>query len=500
MSPSKLSTDSAYPSSIPIFAHMQYSFENRWIVRICYAVLIVLLGYSIIFYLERTLFTDIAFQSFNLIRTETPKAQVYRFGAALIHLLPWLAIKLSLSLKWVLLFYSVAYPILYLIIFTLIVKVLKNEAMGLALTMLLTFTVYDSFYWPSSELWQGLVMLMLLFAMVLRYPNMEEPWSKIIIWLGVPFVLFYHPLMMFPFLLCWLFFYLREPKIRHRSYYVILLLFFVSLSAKSIWFTNWYDTAKQGEFFSNLVKFFPNYLQLPSYQKFFSNTLKFYYLFPILFFGMSIFYAVKKQWWKLILLVGFCLGHIFTIHIGSPNAAYRFYIEVSYIPLMLYVGTAFCFDVLFKTDDTLKVGDTFKVSPTLSTSNIFVFTLVLVFLIRLNTIWHAHQPFTNRIQWYNNKFAELENATTNRFILNPNDIPKDTLIMTWGAAYETLLLTSLVHPDSAKTIWITSNLQKAEPYLNQSNYFFGDFTQLPIEELPKRYFNLGEGQYLNDSR
>ncbi|MEL6926968.1 MAG: hypothetical protein AAFO94_23215, partial [Bacteroidota bacterium] len=93
--------------------HMKYQFDNKWIARLGYAVLLALLLLSIVFYLERSLFTDVAFQTFHLIRTETPKAQVYRFGAILMHLLPWLAIQLSLPLKWVLLFFSISWPLFY---------------------------------------------------------------------------------------------------------------------------------------------------------------------------------------------------------------------------------------------------------------------------------------------------------------------------------------------------------------------------------------------------
>ena len=95
----------------------------------------------------------------------------------------------------------------------------------------------------------------------------------------------------------------------------------------------------------------------------------------------------------------------------------------------------------------------------------------------------------------NKKINTLKSNDTNRFILPSQQVPKDSLIMTWAVAYETLLLSSLEHPDFAATIWITDNLKKTEPYLKADNYFLGEFNQIPIEDLPTRYFNLGEGRY-----
>ena len=458
---------------------MDHRFGDKRIRLLGYVVLLILLVLAIVFYRERTLFTDIAFQSFNLIVSETPKVQVYRFGAIVVHFFPLLAIKLSWPLSWVLLLFSAAYPILYLLAYHLLVKYFKNDYLGLVLIFMLCLSVFDSFYWPNSELWQGMVALLVFYGFLLRFPKLESTWHKTLALLFLPLLIFYHPLMPILFLFCWLFFYGLFAGTQKKFYFLIMAGAMGIVVVKAIFFQNWYDQAKQTEFLNNLYQFFPNYWALPSNQKFLLNSIKLYYFIPILFFGVLGYYLYRKQWKSLGLILIFCVAYLFLVNVGAPRAINRFYVEVSYVPLILFLSLALVFELL----------------PRFRTRQWLFPVLLLVFALRLSSIYVAHRPFSERLDWMVRKLDQLGDQKRDKFIMRENEIPLDTLIMTWGMAYESLLLSALEHPDSARTIFLETGQEEFPPYLKEGGYFLGKFSKIPLSELPHRYFRLDSSGY-----
>ena len=145
------------------------TYDSPWMRYIGYLVLGILLVLSIVFYKERTLFVDIAFQTVKMITEGGWQIQVYRFGSGIVHALPLAAINLKMPLSVVLISYSISFTLLYLILYHITLKWLKNEWMGIAIALLFTLNTYDGFYWATSELQQGLAILIVFFAFLLKY-------------------------------------------------------------------------------------------------------------------------------------------------------------------------------------------------------------------------------------------------------------------------------------------------------------------------------------------
>ena len=70
--------------------------------RIGTAAYLILLGLAAVFYLERMTGLDMAFQSFQILRTESLQIQSGRFGAAATQVFAWAAQTLGFPLKGVL--------------------------------------------------------------------------------------------------------------------------------------------------------------------------------------------------------------------------------------------------------------------------------------------------------------------------------------------------------------------------------------------------------------
>ena len=62
--------------------------EDQFIFRLGFAGMVALLVLSIVFWRERTLFLDVAYQTVLMLRDDQVQVQVQRFGAAVVQALP----------------------------------------------------------------------------------------------------------------------------------------------------------------------------------------------------------------------------------------------------------------------------------------------------------------------------------------------------------------------------------------------------------------------------
>ena len=241
---------------------------------------------------------------------------------------------------------------------------------------------------------------------------------------------------------------------------------------------NWYDSGKYDAFFTNLRQDFPNYFAYPSHRAFLWNSLQYWYIFPIALSFLTLLYAYQKKWFRLLWVWFFCLGHIFLLHILSPESLYRFYEEVNYYPLIIYVSVP----LLFEWVDGMR-------------SKKFIFYLFLIIVtLRLSTIAFHHRAFKERLHWIETQLDKGPD-TTNRFFIPKSEAPMDKLFMEWGVAYESLLLSSLTHPDSAKTLIILPDANQYPELFQSDTTFFSGLKKHSLRELNTRYFRLGKEKY-----
>jgi hypothetical protein len=457
----------------------KYQFSTRWPYRIGLGASFVLLVLSAVFFKERTLFADIAYQTFLMIQEGGLQVQVFRFGSAIVHILPYLAIKALWPMEVILMLYSVSFTLLYLGLYLLITRWLKNDFLGLVLVFLFTLTVFDGFYWATSEFQQGLAFTLFFFAFLLRYPGLDKLWHKAFVLVMVPTLVFYHPLIFVPFFFLLIFFWLRDVNLRNRQLLFTALFFVLVMVFKHLFAGNWYDSGKFDQFSKALKEYFPNYLAMPANKKFLVNTLKYWYLFPVFLLIVESFYLIKKRY----LLAGWifisCLGYLALVHIGSPNATYRFYVEVSYMPLTIFVMTPFVFDVIKKVKEKQ-----------------FVFIITILLTFRLAIIQLNHKPYSERLEWISQQVEEGKaTAGGQLFAMQNSKALEDTLIISWGVAYESILLSSMKNAeDPACLLILQRNGQYAEE-LNGDEFLLTTFKQFPFEELSSHYFKFTRGTY-----
>ena len=200
----------------------QYRFTNPSFRILGYLVMGCLLLFSVLFYRERAWLLDVAYQTFLMINEGTVQVMVYRFGAAIVQSLPLLGIKLGAPLWMISLLYSVSFTLFFLLIYHLIVKSCKNDHLGLVLVLVFTLLVHDSFYWTTSEQIQGLAVLLLFYAYLLKDADANGFLHWFLLTVGIIALAYYHPLIFIPFYFLWAFWALSPDKRFWNSKHLII--------------------------------------------------------------------------------------------------------------------------------------------------------------------------------------------------------------------------------------------------------------------------------------
>lgn len=437
---------------------------------------------AIVFYKERAFFMDAGFQLFNMINEDAIQIYHYRFITAVPQIIPYLLLKINAPL-WVLATaFSMSYILFFLLIYHLLVHYLKNVELGWVLVFLFTLISLDTFYHMQSEFYLGLALLILSFGLVLYEPKMNSKLLFPVLFILLLTVGFSHKLALVFFLFFWLFFLWTKKELQHKKYFLFLGLFLLIAGFKSIYFTNWYEVAKQADFKNHLEAYFPNYHMLPSNFVFLKRCIYHYYMLPVLLMIVSVFYFMEKQWLKLLMVWGFAVGYIMLYNISDTKAIHRFYSEVSYLPVIIFVGIPLLFDVL------PVISKKIKWMPTI---------FILLISIRLATISFNHQKFENNFNWIENKINYSEKNQSNRFLIKEEYIPTDTVLMEWGVPFTAMHLSSLENPKNAKTLLIMPDFKWYEDKLNKDDLFFSPFHKyFKNEELNNNYYDLENNFYI----
>lgn len=430
-----------------------------------------------IFYKERTIFTDIAFHLFQIIKNENFAIQNNRFGAVCTQIFPLLALKLNLSLQQITFVYSEAFVVFYFLIFIVIIKCFKNLSVALAWLGFNTVMVTHTFYWIQSELPQGMSFAFLYFALldnILKkesIPNYFFPLAFIILVI----VCFTHPLLVFAEIFVLLFFILNYKNKRKLIQWNILLVvgFYIT---KSIFFKTAYDNTAMGGL-KNIRLLFPNYFTITSNANFFKYLLHDYYLLLLLSVFMFAFYIRQQQYRKLVLVACFFLGYLFIVNISYPDGTNQYYIENQYLILSVFLFISFAFDVI----------------PTINYKYLLIgFSFVAV--ISLIRIYNAHELYTTRLNWNRQFLAKTAALENKKLIVNKDNVPMDILMANWSSSFEFWLL-STIENDTSRSIIIIDNKDEITWQKGYNKIFVTKWDTPEYSTLNKKYFNFTDTSY-----
>lgn len=438
-----------------------------------YLALAVLAG---VFYFERMAFLDMAFQTFHILRTGALQIQSGRFGAAGTQVFAWLAQAAGLPLKGVLLSYSLGHVLYYLLLFLAVTLGFRQWKWGMVLLLLSVLMTTHTFYW-LSEMPQGLAFLVFILAWLHWRESIYKLqwWEYPLLAAALVTAFYFHPMVLYAMIFCSVFFLLRKqaPSGWRALHLLALGIFLLTVFVKyKVLKLDWYDamSLERAKAFGEL---WPNWFDLKSNRDFLHWCFRDYYLIPAGILLNTGFYVWKKQSLKAILAALFPLGFVVMVNVPFHNGDNQFYLENLYLPLAMFVSVPLVFEVL----------------PGLLPERQMFMALTLITGLQIFHIYQSHRPWTERLHWEQEFLQKTAGLPHRKLLLTDQQVPMDKLILSWGTAYEFLMLSALQHPDSARCILVDEAPERFDTLLAKPALFLGEFRNYSFDELPKRYFN-----------
>jgi len=416
----------------------------------------VLFLFASIYFKERTLFLDNSFLLFRLIQDDGIVINAYRWPAAIYRVLPYLALKLGLSLKTLMLGFSLSYVLIPVVIQGYISLHQKNLSAIVIFGFLTSTILAHGFFWNNSELFLSIQFIFFLAVCI------DSNKTLLSILLSV-FIAWLHPLSLlaFGFLFC-----LKcISGNTNKALKLAGIVFGLNYTIKLLFFPNWYDNTKKLELLNNIQ-------QLD--QSIFSSLLNYLMSWDyLLFAGFILLFAfliIKRQYKQLGLLSVFTIISLFLFVISDPKSSLEFYNELNNYIFFLFL--ALCIMELKPMQDGRYV--------------LLATTILLVFA---SFRWiNTAKEYSQRIQWYQDKLEHEDRI----IYINPSD-ELNHLVLEWASAYESLLISSMESKNS-KSILFTNNHDKSR-FEGDSELLITEYRNYNLDSLDKNYFKLEKKPY-----
>jgi len=436
-----------------------------------YLLLFVL---SVLLYKERIIFADMAYHLFYIITGNNFTIQNYRFGAIVTQIFPLLSYRAGLSLNSIVLIYSLGFTCYYFICYLLAGFVFKNYQVAIAILLLNTLFVTHTFYWPESELPQGLAFLLVFLAYFLQQGRFVPLHISTCLLFSVVAV-FFHPMIFMVMTYLVIFIILSKDIIVDKKLLITTCIFFIATYIfKTVFYATGYDTQamrNSAHGIVNFLKSFPQSLHSHANWLFWHNCVGIYCWIPILYLSLIGYYISTKRWWLFNFFLIAIPAFILFINISYPNQDTRdFYRENMYLPLSLMIGIPFVYHLL----------------PVLNKKKIGLIVVLAISIIGCARIYHNHDIYTNRLKWERNF---LNQHPDQKIIMLKTQHLDDTLLMSWGSPFEFWLL-STTEQNKTASIIIADDISKEMWKASRRNEFATAWVMYPYNSLDKRYFKL----------
>src|ERR1017187_1563273 len=412
------------------------------------------------FYKERMLSFDPAYFAFQIIQFNTYFIAIGRWASVLAEFLPLMALKNDCSLPIFLKFYSVSFIINYYLIFLIITLILKNYRAGIVLMLALGLGFRFVFYYATAELYLGIALSVLLWAIVAPvhpYSSSLKKWIATII--SMPLICtisFCHQLTAFTILFPLLFEIIYNKRWRDITIWIPILFtfawFFIRLEYLT---TSEYEQSKMvtaDSFIDGLPRFFSLSAWI-YFKHFFTHVLRTLFYTYIFCFLIAIFF---KRWFLIFYSILFSIGYLILIVIINIAGSNSLFYENYYTVFGLFAGVMLLYLIYERFHKAL----------------LYLIIIALLFF-NLKGIYNAHNLQTMRVQYLDRLTNYGRHNPAKKYLLNMKNIPINIVSVQGFLPFETLLYSSLQSPDSAVSYYWTEDMNSWDTLIHRNNVFLG---------------------------
>ena len=437
---------------------------------------------AILYYKER-LFGDASYFIFHLINDESFRVEHQRFVQLFFQIIPLAAVKLSLPYKIVLILYSLGNVIYFYIITAICVFGLKDNLAAFCIILLLMFGTTYLYFCPIFEIWYGLALAILFFAM-LKKNNQRPVKSLILLALVELLAIFSHPLAFLLILFFIALDYLDNKK-WDRSHTLFLGMILLWATLKPLLLSE-YEGGKMGFILDTEQN--KSYLNLISvdYLIDLGRLMVDHYAVPLVMALLSAVYFLIYEYKKHMYLLLFAIiGYLVLINVTHIGAFISFYMERMYLILVPLGTVPFIYYVFGRLRSFPRT----------------MVLIVLCFLIykQFNGIRVTAANYTERVEHVQRLYNYTKQFPGSKFIVNENNFKKSYNEIEWSLPVESVLYSSLDGVNNTTTICTEEDMVFENNFekLDQNNFLFRRWDVIADNELNEKYFSMKTGDYYN---
>lgn len=438
------------------------------------AIFLILCVMAVIFFKER-LFTDSGYYLFHVVNNESFRIEHSRLVLAFSQILPLIGVKLGLSLKTIVILYSLNHVFFFYFSFLISKFYLKVNYSGLVFIGFQTIGTATSYFVPMFELMYISVILFFVFILLDKRNSISNLLIFSLLVVLAEFSHFYSTFIIGAYLIYHFFEGKQRPL---KSYFTFIIISILVYLVKQS-FQSEYDAGKMMAFINNLK--FAKY-DLIYIKGLVAFLFEYYKELILMFLTMVTVLIFNKKYLAIIwtsLPISLLLIMVNLSNYGFESSRYQ---EQVYIPLIIII-TIFFFRIVF--EDKRKF-----------IANIGIGIFIILVFSRLATIYKASDEFTARTNAIE-RLVEKCNKNTNssKFVVSETDLKSKS---NWSYPVESLLLSAMNgHSNHCVSICTIEDIdfENNRSKLNQDNFLFRRWEIMDDNSLNPDYFKICHGNY-----
>ncbi|MFZ4705971.1 MAG: hypothetical protein ACOYMF_08170 [Bacteroidales bacterium] len=416
----------------------------------------ILLGMLAVFLFRERLYADSGYYLFKAVNSRFFWIEHDRYVLAISQLLPLIGVWCGLSLKPILIMYSLGHVLFFYFLFIFVYFGLDDRRSGLMLILIQTVGILHSFFTPQFELYYGIGLLIVFYSLFRQ--NIGGWFTIVLLVLLEVLALTSHPFVfgLFAFLLLF-----DIPSGEPRSWKLYILLIMVyggALYFKLTTFSEYEQGKVNWQFDYSNNKQYLNLISADYLIKLGKFLLRYYTEVLILWITGIIMLLRYGSLLKALLVFFAFAGFIAFVNTGYQGIEYSRYIEQVYFPMVPMA----LIPVIYSYPRTARPG----------LNNIVFLLLAGLILYRLVFIYNGSKPFMRRTNQIENMIASARQIGGSKFIASEKQFKRSYSMINWSYPIETILISACKGRDSTITIAPQADIDFNHNYTQLRNYRF----------------------------